>query len=303
MLRIKKRSSGVYALTASAIDDDGAAQTVTSPSITVKDGAGVTVATGTPTVNGTTLSYSLAASALAYLDTYTITWSGTIGGNPWSWDDTLELVGGYLFEIADLRTFDRAFTDATKYPTATLRDVRTAVEQVIEGDRAAQLAFVPRGARVAVNGTTPDLRLAYNPLTFGNDYRSLVLPNFAVRTIHSCSINGTVLTQDELDALTIDDNVLWRPAGVTWPAWPYGHRNIVLHYEHGLSSVPGPIRRAALILAREYLVTSPLPGRATATSIGDQLFRLTIAGRDGVTGLPEVDAAIDQHGRKGFGIG
>ena len=67
--------------------------------------------------------------------------------------------------------------------------------------------------------------------------------------------------------------------------------------------MPGPIARAAVILCREYLAATELPGRATATSIGDQMFRLTVAGRDGATGLPEVDSAVEQFGRRKYGIG
>jgi hypothetical protein len=78
---------------------------------------------------------------------------------------------------------------------------------------------------------------------------------------------------------------------------------VTVHYVHGYNYPPGAITRAGLILSREYLIKSDIPGRATATTVGDQLFRITVAGRDGVTGLPEVDAAIAQFGRKSFAIG
>ena len=303
MIRVRKQPTGSYTFTGEYVNDDGEVQTLTAAgTLTVTDGAGASVYTGTPALAAGKLTATIPVANLAKLDTYTFTWTGTAGTSV-TWIQVIELVGGYLFEIADLRTMDRAFTDTVKYPSATLRQVRNWVEDVIEGSRAAQVAFVPRGARVTLDGTSPDYTRGFSPLLYGADYRGLIVPNYLVRQVHSGSVNGTALTQAEIDAITISDNLLWRSAGVQWPAWPFGKSNITLHYEHGHDRTPGAITRAALILAREYLIKSDLPNRATATSIGDQLFRITVAGRDGITGIPDVDAAIDQFGRKGYGIG
>lgn len=306
MLRVKQLTTGSYTFESLYYDDDGVHVNVTTPvSVVVRDGAGATVYTGTPTIHSGHCDIVLPVATLPHLDTYEFTYTALTqpGGSPVSWTKVIELVGGYLFEISDLRAQDRAFTDVTKYPSELMRQVRNWVEDVIEGPRAAQRAFVPRGRRVTMNGNAPDLNQGFYPLLYGTDFRQLVVPDFDLRDLYACSINGSALTQDELALVKVDDNTLWRSAGVHWPAWPFGKGNIVLHYTYGMDRAPGAITRAALILAREYLVKSDLPGRATATSIGDQMFRLTIAGRDGVTGIPDVDAAIDQFGRKGFGIG
>lgn len=304
MSRLKRQTVGSYSLTGTYYDDDGVQQSLTTAtSVVVVDGAGTQVYSATPTLSAGVLTASIPVASLPHLDAYRVTWIGKVSGVDVSWTDNLELVGGYLFEISDLRAQDRAFADVTKYPSSLLREVRTWVEAVIEGPRAAQVAFVPRHTRIALNGNSPDLNRGFYPLLYGGDYRDLITPDFEIREVYSASINGTALTQAEVDAISIDDNVLHRSAGVQWPAWPWGKGNIVLHYEHGFDAPPGAITRAALLLAREYLVKSDIPGRASATSIGDQLFRLTIAGRDGVTGIPDVDAAIDQFGRKGYGIG
>lgn len=304
--RIKKLTTGSYALTGIYYDDTGTHTNVTTPvTCLVYDGAGSLVYTATTTNQSGHVQASIPYASLPKLDTYSVVYTGVTqpGGQSVSWTDTIELVGGYLFEISDLRTMDRAFLDLTKYPTETLQQVRIWVEDVIEGPRAAQVAFVPRGRRTTLNGTAPDLNRGYHPLLYGNDYRDLICPDFEIRSLYSASINGTALTQTEIDDVEIDDNILHRSANNDFPAWPWGKRNISLHYSHGYDRPPGAIIRAGLILAREYLIKSDLPGRATATSIGDQLFRLTIAGRDGITGIPDVDAAIDQFGRKGYGIG
>lgn len=306
MIRLKRQTTGSYTFESLYYDDDGVHVNVTTPvSIVIKDGAGATVYTGTPTIHSGHCDITLPVATLPNLDTYEFIYTAKTqpGGADVRWTDIIELVGGHLFEIADLRAQDRAFLDTAKYPTETLRQVRIWVEDVIEGPIAARLAFVPRGRRVVLDGNMPDLSRAYSPVLYNNDYRNLIAPDFAIRKVNSGSINGVALTQDEIDNINVQDNVLWRNSGQYWPAWSFGVGNIKLHYEFGLDRAPGAITRAALILAREYLVKSDLPARATATSIGDQMFRVTIAGRDGITGIPDVDAAIAQFGRTSVAIG
>lgn len=288
MDRIRKLGTGSYTFTLHTVDDDGTLVTPHAPAtVVIRDGAGVQVFSGAATATDHKLTAVVASTELAQLDTYTATWTAKVGGVTTQWVSDIELVGGYLFEIADLREQDRTFT-VEKYPSDTLREVRGWVEDVIEGPRAANVAFVPRSSRVTIDGTGRS---------------SLELPDLNVRNVYAVTVNGTAWTQTQLDSLICDDGVLWLNAGSPFYVWPEGHRNITVHYEHGHDRAPGAITRAALMLAKEYLVKSDVPGRATATSIGDQLFRLTIAGRDGVTGLPDVDAAIDQFGRKTYTVG
>jgi hypothetical protein len=130
-----------------------------------------------------------------------------------------------------------------------------------------------------------------------------MLPDLEIQSIYAITVGSTAWTAPQIATLTIDDGVVWLATDSPIATWTEGHRNVTIHYTHGEPLAPGAITRAALMLAREYLLKTDIPGRATATSIGDQMFRLTIAGRDGVTGLPEVDAAIQQFGRKSYAIG
>lgn len=292
MNRIKRREVGTYTFTATAENEDGVAQTIVAPvTVTIRDGAGTVLVTDTPTISTGKLVYDCNASLLPNLDTYQITWTGVVGAEAQEWVTDVELVGGYLFEIADLRKEDRAFADTTKYPTDLLRMVRTAAETVIEGKKAANVAFVPRGRRVRISGPG-----VYDRNTAES---GINVEDFETRSVYSASVGGTALTNDQVYALICDDNTIWRSDAM----WPVGRKNIVIHYEHGYGRPDPAITRAALMLAREYLVKSDIPGRATATSIGDQMFRLTIAGRDGVTGIPDVDAAIKDCGRAGYKVG
>lgn len=290
MNRIKKRSVGTYTFTATAEDENGSPLTITAPvTVTIRDGAGTVVVTDVPVISAGKLVYDANAALMPKLDTYQLTWTGVAGGESQSWVTEVELVGGYLFEIADLRAQDRAFTDSNKYPIEYLRQARNTVETVIESEKAANVAFVRRGRRVKVNGGSRSVNGLYG----------LDLPDFEVAKVYSVKVDGVALTDAQVAAIICDDNTIWSAD----TRWPSGKRNVEIHYEHGMERVPPAITRAGLLLAREYLVKSDVPGRATATSIGDQWFRITVAGRDGVTGLPDVDAAIEAEGRRGYKVG
>lgn len=72
-----------------------------------------------------------------------------------------------------------------------------------------------------------------------------------------------------------------------------------IRYRYGLSEVPERVSEAVLALAAYYLRPSATPDRATGESTDAGFIRYTLAGKDGATGLPEVDAAIEQFGRAG----
>lgn len=285
MDRIKRKSAGTYLVEHQAVDDDGENLTPTAPfTATVVDGAGAVVAAAVPVscVDGL-FSHQFANDVFELLDTYTITWSGQLGGVATEWDSSVELVGGYLFEIAQLRKHNRSFEDVDKYPGWWMRAVRTQVEMTMEGERAAAVAFVPRGRRITISGSGTD---------------TLILPDFNLRSVLSVWVDGAKLPDTELAKLICDDTVLVSSGWV----WPKGRRNIEIHYEHGQAMPPGPVSRAAVVLAQDYAAGAGVPSRATAQTIGEQMFRITVAGRDGITGIGDVDAVIDQFGRKRYSV-
>ena len=289
MERLKQLAFGTYDLVVKTVDEDGGnVNTVAPYGVTLYDGAGAVVATATPAHQDHELRYSIPAATITKLDTYRLVWTATVAASPAEWTTEFEVVGDHLFTIAQFRTTDRAFENATNYPAAAIAEIRNWVEDVIEGPRAANVAFVRRSARVTTDGT---------------GRAALMLPNLEIDSVYSLTVAGTAWTSEQIATLTADDGVIYLEADSPISVWPSGRKNITLHYVHGRSRPPGPITRAALMLAKEYAVKSDVPGRATATSIGDQLFRLTIAGRDGVTGLPDVDAAIAQFGRITYTVG
>ncbi len=263
MDRFRKITAGSYALKVATRDEDGDAITVTTPTLSIADGAGTEVYSGTPTAAGGQLSASVPAASLATLDTYRATWAGDQG----SWVTYAEICGAYLFETADLKAFDSSLSAKTE---AELRGARTAAE--IRFERACRLALVPRGRRIS---------------TAGEGSSRLQLPTKAPRAFLSGSIAGTSITAEELAELTPQDwGAVDRPSGKLWTL----DAAIALHYEHGLDYPPEDAAKAAMILAREYLVRSALSSRAVAEQTDVGFLRLSIAGRDGPTGLPDVDA-------------
>ena len=110
----------------------------------------------------------------------------------------------------------------------------------------------------------------------------------------SASVAGTALTAGELAEITVREwGAFDRPGGKAWTAGA----SCALFYRHGMPAPAGPVAQAAMLLAREYLVRSALSSRATVESTEVGSFRISVAGRDRPTGIPEVDAVIERFGR------
>jgi hypothetical protein len=289
MERMVRVTAGTYSVALFPTDDEGTPVVPESPfTLVVRDGAGAEVASVTPVFADDVLTATIPAADLPYLDTYVLDWSATVTGQATSWQTIVELAGGYVFTAAELRAADRAYLDETKYPLVLIKAIRNAVEDTLEGSRAASRAFVPRGAREVLDGSSK---------------RRLFLSRYDVSEVISIVVDGREWSTEEVATVSVDDNTIDLTSTSPISSWPLGSKNVAVHYLHGLASPPSPIKRAALILAAENMAPADIPSRATAASIGDQMFRITVAGRDGVTGIPDVDAAIAQFGRATYRTG
>jgi hypothetical protein len=193
----------------------------------------------------------------------------------------LEVVGGFLFNLADARALS-PLDSTTNYLTADIIATRTAVEQALE--QACGVAFVPRYTYEVVQG---------------GGYKSSLIPTWPkITALRSASIDGS--------SVTISGNVLLKPDGTLdyfmgWSsrsAFPYVNA-VTVGYEHGYASPPGEIKRAALKLAKAWLVgrRNPIDDRAVTFSSSDGgTYSLAVPGRNGsYFGDPDVDAAIDRY--------
>lgn len=251
----------------------------TSITVTIRDSAGTTVTTGTATDDPNALgryTFTVEVAFTGDMDVYTAEWDATLGGAAQKFYTTYEVVGGFIVSVAEIRAFDDAIANETDYPTARVVKARQAAEDRLE--LLCGRAFRPRGARATVSG---------------DNSLDVWLPTIEIRRIVTGAIAGVALTSAELADLVVDTTgrISRQYAGI----WTLGRRNVALHYEYGPDVAPEPIKRACLLLVRHFLVGSAVPDRATSLTTGEGTFRLATAGREGPTGLPEVDAIINDY--------
>lgn len=224
-------------------------------------------------------TYTLSIANMASLDILTATWTSATKGTLTS---TVEVVGGFLFSIADMRALGDPYSDTTKYPAAKVAEVRTLAEQTIEDP--CGIAFVPRYARETLSGSGSSIQLAKWP---------------RVRSVRSATVDGVALTGTDLTDLKANlAGELYRES-----YWTGGFNTIVVGYEHGYDTPPARVSQACLTLAKNWLVTGPLDDRMTSLSTEDGTFAMLTPGlRGSVVGIPEVDAVIQQYGGYNIGI-
>lgn len=246
---------------------DGTAVTPTGvPTVAISRSDGTTLATGSVSGSGTgpyTVTVTSANNTL--LDTLTVTWTATIGGQPNTYIDTVEVAGDLLFSIAEART---AIGDPA-YDASKIADARTYAETELES--ALGYALVPRYRVQTLSGTGCHAPLRLNPY---------------VRSIRSVSVAGVALAAENLDLLTFDAGFLrgyW---------WPTGYSNVTVGYEHGLDTPPPGATRAALSLALDDLAidtgVSGIDPRAESIITVDGTVRLrSNAGQFAAAGVNE----------------
>lgn len=226
--------------------------------------------TATTTPAGTTGRYEvkLDPAAMTEVDILTATWSVTLDGVAQTRRTTVEVAGGYYFELAELRAMP-GLSDTTKYPTAKLAEARTRAQDEVE--REIGVAFVERYEVVTLNrcsGSTAWLR----PF---------------VRRVLSGTVNGVALTEDQIAAMTAHDY-----GRLDWLGGWFADGS-VLRLVHAYSpSPPTEIRALALDLARHQLLgwRSSVPNQPVDA---DELGRETPAGESADRGAgPGITAAL-----------
>lgn len=248
-----------------------------TPTVVVRHADGTTVTTGavTATADPSVFEYTIPASQIPRLDELSETWTAVSGGESQVFTDTIEVAGGVLFSVAQARQLD-PLSDTGRYPDQAIIDARTLVESALED--ACGVAFVPRYKRETVNGT---------------GFTNLVLASPRITAIRSASLDGTDFTVDELATVV--------PSGpgvvYTQNGWTRGFGNYTLAYEHGWPAPPPRVTNAALLLARRYLVDSPVSDRATSltTDDGTTQFLVTAGVRQAVFDIPEANAVVQQY--------
>lgn len=176
------------------------------------------------------------------------------------------------FTVEEFRT---EHSDATeeKYSDERVEAARATAEEIIEGldaELGTHQAFVPRSETFELAGGS----------------RLLAIPRYRVRSIDTIAIGDE---EQSLDGLFLEGSAIF---GRFWR-----RGTIAVTVTHGWDAPPGRIREAALTLAYNRLVKGPIDDRATGRmSPEGSVITLAVPGmRGAVTGIPEVDAAIQQY--------
>lgn len=263
MLRIRRRYVGDYTLTARVFGEDDQQATVTDPEATII-GYGEDIVSTPQLVDGA-LTVTVPVEDMP-LGIYEVRFTGTIDDAPQEWRIPFEIVGDHIVTLAEIRAFDNgAFADSEEFTDDRLRDARLWAEQRIEHERAAGVAFVPRGTK---------------DVLWADGEAELWLTWPRVRAIRSLTIDDVDIDPDTVQARNMS---IRRTLGFT------GRVEVV--YEHGYDHPSQPVKEVALLAAKEYLIRN-LGSRATTESTDVGFYRLSIAGEGGRTGIPEVDALI-----------
>lgn len=236
---------------------------------------GTTLVASTPATEGGTgiVTYTLTPTHTALLDTLTVVWTASFGGQVQTFTDIVEVAGGVLFTIAQARTL-KPLQSTTDYPTAAIVEARTMVETALED--ACGVAFVPRYRREVIAGS--------------GSATMMLAPK--LRAIRSVTVDGAAMSVGTFTGIRVlPSGLAYNPAGWTW-----GVANLDVAYEHGHDFPPPRVSQAALLWAKDLLVKGPISERSTSMVSEDGTFSLATPGMRGSwTGLPEVDATINMY--------
>lgn len=196
-----------------------------------------------------------------------IEWLEASGSDEAAFVSRAEVVSRHYFSIGELRGYGDGqddFNDEEKYPDARLWAARQAAEESFE--KAAHRSFVRR-----IGATT--------------DYGMDMFIN-----LDHCDVSRLVSDGYAL----VSDCQLTRDTGFFGARFPRP-----IEYVYGLDDIPAKVSNAVLTLAAYYLRPSNTADRATGESSEAGYIHFTLAGIDGATSLPEVNATAEQFGRKG----
>lgn len=251
------------------VNETGTDPSPDSATVTITRADGTNLYTDTAATNGPNGGFTFTLTPLdtALLDTLTATWKFTLGGQIQSLKTTTEIVGGYHFGLDELRQMD-PLQDQVKYPMAKLIEARTLAETALED--ACGVAFVPRYSHRTVQ--------AYGDTTIDLGPK--------VRLVRSATLNGVA---SDVSTLTYSAGLAVSSGTWTSGVWTIG-------WEHGYDSCPPWVARASMLLARHFLVESPIDDRFSSVSTQDGTFSMVTPGmRGALFAIPEINAVVDQY--------
>ncbi|MGH9168730.1 MAG: hypothetical protein ACRD02_12985, partial [Acidimicrobiia bacterium] len=207
----------------------------------------------------------------ATLDVYDVEWTALISTTNEKRRTQYEVVERFLFEISELREFNSQVT-VGKYSSPKVARAREIAQETFETQ--CGVAFRPRGRRASLEGSGG---------------QELLMGDLFPRKVVSGAIDDVALSSADLTDLELADwGVATRKERGIWPRGA----QVDLVYEYGMDQAPAEVKRECMVLAGALLISSATPDRAVSMSTAGETFALSVAGRDGPTGIPSVDAVI-----------
>jgi hypothetical protein len=238
-----------------------------NPTVAVVDAQGTAVTSGTVAKTaGATGAYTATVAAPAYLTTLTATWSGLASSAAVTITQAYEVVGGYLFTLADLRAYKSGLS-STDQKLVDARDQTTDMFESWCGQ-----SFIPRPGYIRVSG---------DGSTLLNVRKSLVTSVVAVEE------DGTEIDLTNVDVL--DGGLIYNPTG-----WTFGVDNLEVWFEHGHTFPPRDIQRAAIKYAAYEVLADTSSISPRAMGLTNEFGNIRYAGF-APTGLPDVDAVLARY--------
>lgn len=194
-----------------------------------------------------------------------------------------------LFTVDEARAFvyqgEAQLADAAAYPDELIEDAAARIGE--DFARICDVAFEPTTVtETLAGGGYPELALAHGKVT-------------SIATVERW--DGSAWSAFTGTYRLLDGGILLDSGG----CWPRGRANIRVTYTHGYAEVPGPIKRAALILAVNDLKSSNVSDRATQQVNQFGSYNLSVAGwrEHSYYGLPIVDSVLARYSERGPMVG
>lgn len=258
------------------VDADGAML------VTVVNAAGVVLELSMPATRVAvgTYTFTLSPSDTIALDVLSVTWSASVGGTAYVSTSTVEIVGGFWFDVPAAR----ARPELAPFTDTEIAVKRTAAESFLEEQTG--VSWVPR----------------YRQETHLLDAcpRLLVFDRGDVTALRSVAVNGVAA---DLTGVRVSRDGILNFFGTTGvrllAAATLGDQvEVDVVYEYGKAMASPRAAQIALVLARHYLLRGPLDDRRLGLPVegGGVVSLLTPGVRGSVTGIPEVDQFLIDMG-------
>jgi len=279
----------------SSVTTFGAATVV----VTAHDGTTVeasTAATGAggSGATGATYTFRLSATDTAKLDILSLAWTIQVDGVPETVTTYAEVIGSYIFSIAEARAFDRGqLANAATYPDSDIAAARLLITDAFQD--ICTTAFVPRYGESFIRHDG-----GFSAGDYGGWYQwspvdrpEILMPYPFIRALREVAVS--YWAQDwVVQDLTAMGPVELTDEGLIRGIFPHGFLRI--RYEHGMDKVPAAIHKAALQVLLLEMIPDNLPERASSYELNGNVYRISMP--DGVRkwyGIPTVDSVLSRY--------